>query len=670
MTKRPDPRLTVLKDRAPHHGARAGMAYIPFGLLLHSLLLWLLLGTSVPALASTQLTEPQQAFLDAYQAIKRHDRPAVARYKTQLQNHPLYPYVLYHDYRLNFDRTPVSLIMEFVKQNQNNYLGDRLYTHWLTYLGENRQWPRYLQHYTPQQTEDLQCYYVRAQAASKRFDEVNAQAKSLWISAYPLSQACAPVDTLLRQHKKLTGSMIWQRIELAMQKNQLTLAKILSKDLSKQEREMFQNWLEVYRSPQKIAAPLPASIDPMIRKSIFMQAVTRLASRDAQAARQSLARYHTQYGLSEAQRHELERNIALRSAYRYDENAEEYLQTVNTQGLSNEESLRWQAQIALKNSNWGLLLQTIELMPPEQRADKQWQYWQARALAATGQEQRAHPIYQTLAKQRHFYAFLAADILKQDYQFNPDPQTPVDTAALIQKYPQLQRMRELLAVDWKISAKREWYSLLDQLEADELHAVAVLTSQWQEHSLAISTAAKANRWNDLAIRFPTPHKTPVMQSADKHGVDPAWVYGVIRRESAFSPDIRSSAGAVGLMQLMPRTAQYIGRQIGIKKTSHRVLTQPESNIELGSAYLSYLHKKYQGNQVLATAAYNAGPNRIDSWRPQAGSLPADQWIDSIPFSETRAYVKAVLEYTTIFKSLLNKQYDRLQDIMPPITAGD
>lgn len=632
---------------------------------------WAVLGLLLPvfwqsAQAKTNLTPEQQRFLDAYQAIKSNDRPAIARYKAQLKDYPLYPYVLYHDYRLHFASTPPALITQFIKDNHDNYLGERLQSLWLQQLGERKQWKTFAAHYTPQASRDLQCYQVQALAAQKQTEAALQKAAELWISDRPLTPACQPLDKLLREHQRLTGSMLWQRIELAMSKRRVSLAKTLAKSLSANERAMFAVWMQIYQSPEQILKPLPATLDPVIRKPIFMEAVKKLASKEPAKALEALNAFHAQYGLNKTQFEHLQRAIALRSAYKDNPDAEAFLQEVNENGSPTEESLRWQAQLALKQSNWRALLETIELMDQEQQQDSQWQYWKARALAATGQDKPAQTLYRELAKQRNFYAFMAADILKADYQFNPDPVKPVDTAALIRKYPQLQRMQELLAIDWLISAKREWYSLLDRLGAEELHAVSILTSQWQQHALAISTAAKAKKWDDLAIRFPTPYKEPVMQSAEKHGVDPAWVYGVIRRESAFAADVRSSAGAVGLMQLMPQTAQYIGRKIGFEKHRYNALTEPHSNIELGSAYLSYLHKKYDGNRVLATAAYNAGPHRVDSWIPKDGALPADQWIDSIPFSETRAYVKAVLEYSTIFKSLLNKQYDRLSDIMPAI----
>ena len=280
--------------------------------------------------------------------------------------------------------------------------------------------------------------------------------------------------------------------------------------------------------------------------------------------------------------------------------------------------------------------------------NKRWLYWKARAYSQLNQQKQANLIYKKLAEQRNFYGFLSADILNQPYRFNPAPTHQYDMQALMKKYPQLAIIKELIAIDWKLSVKREWYHLLKNIDANDIEAIAGSMAQWEQHNLAIQTVARAKKWDDLALRFPTPYKQPIMQAAKKHTVDPAWVYGVIRRESAFSENIQSPVGAVGLMQLMPATAKYIGRKIGYKKRQYRQLTHAEFNIELGSAYLSYLHKKYKGNRILATAAYNAGPHRVDKWIPKNKMIQADQWIDTIPFSETRAYVKAVMEYTTYF----------------------
>lgn len=648
---------------------RSAMVYMPFRwftVFISFILLSCLFAFSSSASAKNNLTASQQAFLDAYDAIRANDRRAIAKYKKQLKDYALYPYLLFHDYRLHISNTPNHLIESFVNEHQNSYIGDALYNKWLAHLAKTKQWKKLSSVYTPQKKQDLQCYHIQALAHTNQLELAIEQSKPIWVRSTKLSRACRPIDTLLRKHKSLTGPMVWERIELALEKRHYKTATHLARDLSKTDKQMVSYWQKVLKEPSLVNQRMPSYVSTTVRKKAFTQGVKYLAKKDPKEARLALIRYSQQYGLDRSQFNMLEQYIALRTAYQYAPEAKDYLKNVNLNGQRNDETLRWQAQVALKNSDWPELLDTLDLMEPEAQDEKQWMYWRARALEATNRPQAAHILYNKLAKDRHYYAFLAADRLNLPYQFNPKPVEQIDTKQLIAKYPELTRIKELLAVNWELSSKREWYQLLNKADADELHAVAVLADQWEQHAQAIRSLAKAEEWNVLQLRFPTPYKEPIMQNAKKNDIDPAWIYGIIRRESAFSEDIRSPVGATGLMQLMPQTAKYINNKIGGKRNSYKRLTEAQNNIELGSAYLSYLNKKFDGNKVLATASYNAGPRRVESWIPEHRSLPADQWVDSIPYSETRAYVKAVLEYTTIFKSLLNQKHDRLQDVMPEI----
>lgn len=644
------------------------------GLFLLAFSLILLVIFSLPVQAQTdetKLTWQQKDYLAGYEAIKRNDRKAIARYKKKLKDYPLAIYLNYHDYRIHIKDTPNKQVLGFIKLNKDSYLSDKLYQHWLKNLAKKQHWTTYLKYYKPQKSQTMQCYQIQALANRNQIKKALKLAKPIWQNSTGLNKACKPIDKLLRENKKLTGPMIWKRINLAMNKRKISLVKKLKKDLSKKQQKMVDYWLKVYKDSTLVAKPLPKSISPTVKKQIFTHGIRSLASRDAKLAKTSLDKFYKQYGLNRDQYEALNRKVALRTAYKYAPQAADFLQEVNSSNGKTEDSLRWQAQVALRDSNWSMLLEVIELMPKSMQSDKQWLYWKARALEASGEKQAekaAKDIYKKLSKQRNYYAFLAADKLNSDYQFNPNPVKKRNTKYLIEKYPELPRIVELNAIDWPLSANREWHHLLNRVDRDELQAIALLANDWNQHSQAIRSLAKAKKWHDLELRFPTPHKGPVIHNADKNKIDPAWVYGVMRRESAFSENIKSHVGAVGLMQLMPKTAQYIGKKIGAKRVVYKEFTEAKNNIELGSAYLSYLSNKFNDHKVLATAAYNAGPRRVDRWLPTSGELPADQWIDAIPFTETRNYVKAVLEYMTIFKSMLSNRYDRLQDIMPPVNA--
>ena len=637
----------------------------PFLILVFTLfILMSFVSTPVSAKLSTQ----QQDFVDAWEAIKSNDRRAIAKYKKRLKGYPLLSYIQYHDYRRNIKRTPDTLILEFLKNNPN-YLGTYLRNRWLKKLAGQKKWNTFLEHYQTTKSIDLQCHQTNALIQRNKNNDHQValkQAKALWNSHAQLPKACYPVDNWLRNNKHLTAEIVWQRIDLAIQKRRFSRAQTLMKDLSKKDQAMVKQWIRIVRKPTLIKKPLDKKLSSFVKSRAFVQAGRKLASKDPVLVKKLLDKYKKSYGLSKTQVQTLERRIALRAAYRYKPASEELLNIVNTNGDKTEETLRWQAQIALKKSNWLDLMDAINLMPAAMQNKTKWQYWKARALEQTKQSDRAQKIYRQLAKKRDYYGFLSADKAKLPYRFNPKPTTKLNREQLLKKYPALQRIKELLAVDWPKSSRSEWHHLLKEADANDLTAIAVIASEWRQHPQAIRSLAVAKQWDHLELRFPTPHKEPVMQSAEKNKIDPAWIYGIIRRESAFNPETRSSAGAVGLMQLMPKTAQYIGKQIGVKKTSLKHLTSATNNIELGSAYMAYLSEKYNRNIVLATAAYNAGPHRVKRWTKGHKNFPADQWVDTITFSETRAYVKAVLEYTTIFKSRLNGNYDRLRDIMPNI----
>lgn len=617
------------------------------------------------------LTQPQRDFLHGYSAIKHNDRKQILKYKKKLKGYPLEPYLTYLDFNRNLKNTPSSAILQFINTHQKTHFAHRLQTKWLRHLGKTKQWALYNQHYDAkiQASNDLACYKIQAdikQANTQKLSTQHlAQIKKQWIIGRPLSNACKPLDTLLRKHKKLTGTMLWQNIILAVKKRQISFATRLSQDLSSKERQIYQAWLKYDKNPSLLSKGLPQKMPIVVKKAAFKQTLIRLARKDAVKANGLLKKYAKSVKLTPHEIAALKRQISLRLAYGYKPEAKSFLYEVN-QSEASKTTLRWQLQVALKNSDWATILETYELVSPEEQTKNKWQYWLARSLAVTGKKAQAEKIFKKLANKRNFYGFLSADRLKQDYKFNPKSSKKIDTTFLIAKYSQLPRIKELMAIGWMTNANREWHHLLTHVHPNDLNAINYLALDWKQHNVAIRGAAKAKDWNNIDLRFPTPHKGPVMKAASKNKIDPAWVYGIIRRESAFAKDIKSSVGATGLMQLMPKTAKYIGQKLGVKSSKYRDLTNANSNIALGSAYLSYLNKKFHDNRILATAAYNAGPHRVDKWIPKNKLIPADQWVDSIPFSETRKYVKAVMEYTIIFQSLLNKKYNRLENYMPPI----
>lgn len=617
------------------------------------------------------LTADQKLFLQAHDAIKVNDRVAIAKYKKKLKNYPLLPYITYLDLlHRHLKNSSTTAIVSFIENNPDTHLANRLTNKWLNTLGETKQWELFLQYYDPkkQTSANLACYHLQAKLAmsndSKKSD-YSPLIRKHWVTGRPLSKACQPIDTYIRKNQQLTGSMLWDNIILAFEKRQITFATKLSKDLSRKEQQFYHAWLKIAKNPKLLAQGLPKEMPIRIKRAVFKQTITRLARTDILLANELLKKYATKYRISKPNINQLKRTIALHLAYRYKPEAKAFLYEINKTAPS-DATLRWQLQVALKNSNWASVLATYELLEPEKQLKNKWQYWKARALNETHQKAQAKIIFTKLATKRDFYGFLSADILNLDYQFNFSKNANIKTDFIIKKYSQIPRITELVAIGWEINANREWHHLINTAAPKNLNAINQIALNLANHHAAIRGAAKARDWNNVNLRFPTPHKNYVIKYANKNDIDPAWVYGVMRRESAFATDILSSAGARGLMQLMPKTAQYIGGKIGVNSSTYGNLGDPKSNIKLGSAYLSYLYKKYDGNIIKTTAAYNAGPRRINAWIPQDNIIPADQWIETILFTETRRYVKAVMEYKIIFQYLLNQKNSRLEKYMLPI----
>jgi soluble lytic murein transglycosylase len=271
-------------------------------------------------------------------------------------------------------------------------------------------------------------------------------------------------------------------------------------------------------------------------------------------------------------------------------------------------------------------------------------------------------VFRELAVERSYYGFLSADELSLAYAFG-NTQFVADEAKIaeLQARPDLIRARELFLVGLDGRGRSEWDAVISYFDADDKTQAAILAHRWGWHSRAIAAAANIGDYDDLSLRYPLPYSATFQQYAEDANISPQWAYGVARSESLFMRDVRSSAGAIGLMQLMPATGKKVAKEIQLPYSGLNTLTDPASNIRLGTSYLGQMAERYGGNRVLATAAYNAGPHRVDAWLPESGEIDARAWIENIPFNETRGYVRRVLAAETIFHWRMTGEVRRLSD---------
>lgn len=340
-------------------------------------LLTLAVSTSVYA-KPANLTENQKTFLNAYDAIKGNDRPLIAQYKKQLKDYPLYPYLLYLDYKYHFDDTPPQLIENFIAKTPNGPLPGLLKNKWLRHLGKTKQWDLYLKHYNAKtRSSTLKCYFVRANIAKKQNKSVEKLAQSLWADHISLPKSCKPLDKYLRKKKLVTGSMVWKKVQLAMNKGKTKSAKRIARDLSRKDQKALDYWISVYKKPAKVDNKMPSTISPVVKKQIFKQGVKRLSYSKPELALKILKNKAEQYGLKEKQTRQLSRQISLRFAYKYHPMAKQYLAQLD-KAAKDTKVLDWEMQVAIRESDWVHYLDLYNLLPAKQKNKNRWLYWRAR----------------------------------------------------------------------------------------------------------------------------------------------------------------------------------------------------------------------------------------------------------------------------------------------------
>jgi len=279
--------------------------------------------------------------------------------------------------------------------------------------------------------------------------------------------------------------------------------------------------------------------------------------------------------------------------------------------------------------------------------------------------------FTSLAQQRSYYGFMAADRLSLPYAIASHPHnTSAGTLFEIGQQAAVQRAHEFVRLGRMIEARREWRSAMQQMDNEQRVDAAKLAQYWGWAPQSILTMASTDQRGDLGLRFPLLYQQQILNHSEREDINPAWIYGVIRQESAFVQDARSATGAMGLMQLMPSTAKYISRSMPKKYRGRSKLTQADTNLALGTRYLQKMLKRFSGQTVLATAAYNAGARRIMRWLPAEATQDADRWIESIPYRETREYVTSVLAFTVIYADRLGLEDKRLSQHMVDIPTRE
>jgi len=615
-----------------------------------------------PTYADDTLEQQRNLFWQAQQALENEQLEQFQVFLKQLDDYPLTYYLRYQYLKSHLHFVLPKEIKAFFNSYPASALSKKLRYDWLAHLSREGRWAQFIADYRPSvESTVLQCRYVmaRLQRGETHAEVLNA-ARKLWTVGKSQPKACDPVFDYLYEHV-MDDDLIWQRLRLAMLKGKTGLAKFLAKRLNDEKlQNLYAVWLQVRQKPLQSLEGF-AEPDSDVAQEIIYQGITRLARKDLENAQRLWRVFSQTYAFNASEKAAMQRELTLRSAWSDAPNALQQLKALKTAQL--DKTVRQVfLQYALLARDWHGIVNLIQRFPSEAQDQPQWRYWEARALEQTGKAALAKTLYQDVAKERDFYGFLAADRLGQSYALNHKKVdlTPKQIEQLYQKHPALARAHEFYHLGMKVSAGREWRNEIPFLSQAELIQAAALARQWCWYNRAIFTAAKAQYYDDLEMRFPLAYFSQLMAGTEEQELDMAWAYGIMRQESAFAQDVTSHAGAMGLMQLMPATGRAMAENIGLIIKDKQEIYDTYTNIRLGTTYLKRMLKRFKGNYMLATAAYNAGPGRAARWSREFACQPSDIWVEQIPFRETRLYVQRVLTYTVIFDNKLGNKHRRLR----------
>lgn len=634
----------------------------------------LALGLALPATAASSKNKPrakpdQDALItDMAEAYKKPDTKRLAALLPQVQGHLLEPWAAYWELSARLDDAKPAEVESFLNRYAGTYQEDRLRNDWLLLLGKRKDWARFSAEYPRYRMGDdaeVRCHALHAAYATNS-EDVAAQVQELWLSQRDPDDGCAAAAERLIKDEKLDPMVAWRRARLGFEFDK---PRIAQQAISLLNPDWANGLNNLYANPKRYLDDKLTAFRPKTREWVTL-AMIRLASSDPEAAAEEVSKLRWRAQLTQEERSWVWGVIGKRAARALSDKALGYYAN-GQNSLMHSDHIVWRARAALRANDWQQVHDSIAAMSETQLRDPTWIYWRARALLALqapNAELRARTLLQSIASPRGFYEQLALEELGQRITAPPAP-APLSEEELqaARDNESLKRALHAIEIGLRTEGVREWnYATnLHQrggMSDRELLAAAALACSQNVWDRCINASERTRTLIDVSQRFPTPYRQEVQQRAELTGLEPAFVYGLIRQESRFILDAKSGVGAAGLMQVMPATARWTARRIGMTNFKPKQITERDTNIAIGTGYLKLVLDAFDGSMPLAAAAYNAGPSRSKVWRGQTGDpvLEAAVWTENIPFGETRDYVKKVLSNTVNYAAVLSGEPQSLK----------
>ncbi|MEO8155117.1 MAG: transglycosylase SLT domain-containing protein [Rhizobacter sp.] len=607
------------------------------------------------------------AVIEAREAFRKRDtsRLTALRATVMAERHPLAMWVDYWQLNNRLFAASADEVEAFYKRWPGSYVEDRLRNDWLLELGRRRDWralaadhPRFRMN----DDREVTCYAALANHLAGK--DVRSTARTAWFNQRDADDGCALLGTTLYEARLLTEADAWRRARLAIDADKPKAAQQAAALISPRIGTDASDLLD--RPSRYLSTLTPRSRQD---KELATLALMRLATTDPDAAAAAL-NGKWEAALPPELAAWAWAAVAKQAAMKLLPDAADHYQRAALLASKAvveidwaDETLAWKARAALRANDgrprWQQVVQAINAMNPSEQRESTWVYWKARALQALAKDStepeamtaQAQEMLSSLVGQLNFYGSLAAEDLGQPIALPPLPLPPTEAERQVAaREPGLVRALQLIALGLRNEGAREWNFTLRGMDDRALLAAAQLACDREVWDRCINTSDRTRTEVNMAQRFPTPFRKEMQARSRETGIDAAYVYGLIRQESRFVMDAKSSVGASGLMQIMPSTARWTARKIGLPFTQD-MITDRDTNLKIGTQYLRLVLDDFEGSQVLAAAAYNAGPSRPRRWR-DGPKLETAVWAENVPFTETRDYVKKVMSNAIFYAALL------------------
>lgn len=609
----------------------------------------LLCSLSLAAAPSDQVL--RERFLKAEKNIHKATPEQAGKILRDLHQYPLKPYIELEVLSRSLKDT--AKVKDFLKRHQGTPLEWTLKKRWLIYLAGVGLTQPFLKNYQMGSDVVLDCYALQLRLINQPAAEVWPEVSKIWTAGKSLPKECDPLFARWQKAGQRTPEVIWARLTKVADGGDVRIIPYLRTLLPKNLQYLGDKWKQVIENPGLVQRQTFLPLKHRWEREILAYALKKMIWKQPEQALRVWQRFESDPQFTKSQRVDVARQFAIALASKDDPRAAKFMPMVPVE-LKDDLFIQWQLTWLLRQNQWQQVQELILALPPEVQRDDNLKYWLARAYRQTGAQEKGDQLLALVAQRRSYYGFMAAAKLglKPSLAHKPVPISAEEYQAF-RKSDSIARMYEWQAIGRPNAAKRELNFLQKHGSETQKFGAAKYAYDKGWYDRAIFALADAGYWDDVDMRFPMVFNQEIQKHSKAAKVDPAWAMAITRRESTFIPTAKSPVGAHGLMQIMPQTAKHItGRRVPVE-----TLYNPNTNIDMGTDYLNYLMRQNNNNLVFATASYNAGFSRVKTWLPKDRQMPMDIWIETIPFKETREYVKAVLAYYQIYNIRMNQPRD-------------